>query len=219
MRRFRTFAALAASGALLATGGCGLNPFAAPPPPPAAPAIIAPVVPAYVHGDLIGGRAARIKKARAAGIKPLSTINAWDFVQRQEIELRRQTAGTGVEVIRSGELLLLRLPASQTFDVGKSEIKPQALSTVTEIGLTLKRFNQGLVDVLGHTDSTGTAAANQALSQKRAESVAKQLRAKGVSASRIATRGYGSTYPIGDNGTDPGRALNRRVEIKLVPLR
>jgi outer membrane protein OmpA-like peptidoglycan-associated protein len=219
MRRFRTIAALAASGALLATTGCGLNPFGAPPPPPAAPAIIAPVVPAYVHGELIGGRAARIKKARAAGIKPLTTMGAWDYVQRQEIELRRQTAGTGVEVIRSGELLLLRLPASGTFDVGKSEIRPQAVSTVSEIGLTLKRFNQSLVDVLGHTDSTGTAAANQALSQKRAESVAKQLRAKGVSASRIATRGYGSTYPIGDNGTDPGRALNRRVEIKLVPLR
>ena len=219
MRRIRTFAALAASGALLTTAGCGLNPFGPPPPPPAAPAIIAPVVPAYVHGDLIGGRAARIKKARAAGIKPLTTMGAWDYVQRQEIELRRQTAGTGVEVIRSGELLLLRLPASGTFDVGKSEIRPQAVSTVNEIGLTLKRFNQSLVDVLGHTDSTGTAAANQALSQKRAESVAKQLRAKGVSVSRIATRGYGSTYPIGDNGTDPGRALNRRVEIKLVPLR
>src|SRR3990170_888787 len=171
MRRFRTFAALAVSGTMLATAGCALNPFAAPPPP-----IVVPMVPAYVHGDLIGGRAARIKKARAAGIKPLSTINAWDYVQRQEIELRRQTAGTGVEVLRSGELLLLRLPASGTFDVGKSEIRPQALSTVTEIGLTLKRFNQSLVDVLGHTDSTGTAAANQALSQKRAESVAKQLR-------------------------------------------
>ena len=220
MRRFRTYAALALSGPLLATAGCGLSPFGPPPPPPpAAPAIVVPVVPAYVHSDLIGGRAARVKKARAAGIKPLTTINAWDYVQRQEIELRRQTAGTGVDVIRSGELLLLRLPASGTFDVGSSEIKPQAVSTVAEIGLTLKKFNQSLVDVLGHTDSTGTAAANMTLSQKRAESVAKQLRAKGVSASRIATRGYGSTYPIGDNGTDPGRALNRRVEIKVVPLR
>ncbi len=219
MRRFRTFAALAVSGPLLATAGCGLNPFNAPPPPPAAPAIIVPVVPAYAHGDLIGGRAARIKKARAAGIKPLSTINAWDYVQRQEIELRRQTAGTGVEVLRSGELLLLRLPASGTFDVGKSEIKPQALSTVAEIGLTLQKFNQSLVDVLGHTDSTGTAASNQALSQKRAESVAKQLRAKGVSAARIATRGYAASQPISDNVTEAGRALNRRVEIKVVPLR
>lgn len=220
MRRFRTFAVLAVSGSLLATAGCGLGPFGPPPPPPpAAPAIIVPVVPAYVHSDLIGGRAARVKKARAAGIKPLTNINAWDYVQRQEIELRRQTAGTGVDVIRSGELLLLRLPASGTFDVGSSEIKPQAVSTVAEIGLTLKKFNQSLVDVLGHSDSTGTAASNQVLSQKRAESVAKQLRAKGVSAARIATKGYAATYPISDNVTEAGRALNRRVEIKVVPLR
>ena len=133
--------------------------------------------------------------------------------------IRRQTAGTGVDVIRSGELLLLRLPASGTFDVGSSEIKPQAVSTVAEIGLTLKKFNQSLVDVLGHSDSTGTAASNQVLSQKRAESVAKQLRAKGVSAARIATKGYAAAYPISDNVTEAGRALNRRVEIKVVPLR
>ena len=219
MRRFRTFAAIAVSGSLLATAGCAINPFAPPPPPPAPPAVVVPVVPAYVHGDLIGGRAARVKKARAAGIKPLTTMGAWDYVQRQEIELRRQTAGTGVDVIRSGELLLLRLPASGTFDVGSAEIKPQALSTIAEIGLTLKKFNQSLVDVLGHTDSTGPVAANQALSQKRAESVARQLRSKGVAAARIATRGYAASHPISDIVTEAGRALNRRVEIKVVPLR
>ena len=78
---------------------------------------------------------------------------------------------------------------------------------------------RSLVDVLGHSDSTGTAASNQVLSQKRAESVAKQLRAKGVSAARIATKGYAAAYPISDNVTEAGRALNRRVEIKVVPLR
>lgn len=219
MRRFRTLEALAVGGALAMTAGCGLGPFAPPPPPPPAPRVIVPVVPAYVHAELIGGRAARVKKARAAGIKPLTGVAAWDYVNRQEIELRRQTAGTGVDVLRSGELLLLRLPASGTFDVGSSEIKPQALSTVAEIGLTLKKFNQSLVDVLGHTDSTGTPASNKALSQKRAESVARQLRARGVSAARIATRGYGSIHPIADNVSETGRALNRRVEIKVLPLR
>ena len=220
MRRFRTLVALMISGPLLATAGCGLGPFAPPPPPPPPPpAVVVPAVPAYAHADLIGGRAARVKKARAAGIRPLTNIDAWDYVQRQEIELRRQTAGTGVEVLRSGELLLLRLPASGTFDVGSSEIKAQAMSTVSEIGMTLKTFNRSLVDVLGHTDSTGTPASNLALSQKRADSVARQLRARGVSASRIATRGFGANHPISDNVTEAGRALNRRVEIKVVPLR
>ena len=219
MGRFRTFAALVACVPFLATPGCNIGPFAPPPPPPPAPRIVVPVVPAYVHADLIGGRAARIKKARAAGAKLLTGTASWDYVNRQEIDLRRQTAGTGVDVIRSGELLLLRLPATGTFDVGSSAIKPQAMSTVNEIGLTLKKFNQSLVDVLGHTDSTGTPTSNQTLSQKRAESVAKQLRARGVSPARIATRGHAANYPIGDNATEDGRALNRRVEIKVVPLR
>ena len=219
MRRLSTLAALAAGGALLATAGCGLGPFAPPPPPPPAPRVVVPAVPAYVHADLIGGRAARVKKARSAGVKPLTNIDAWDYVNRQEIDLRRQTAGTGVDVLRSGELLLLRLPASGTFDVASSTIKPQAMSTLAEIGLTLKRFNQSLVDVLGHSDSTGTAAANKALSDKRAQAVAAQLRARGVSAARIATRGHAASYPIADNATEEGRAMNRRVEIKVVPLR
>lgn len=218
MRRLRTLAALMLGGPLLALGGCSTAPAPAPIVPPSYVASL-PVVPAYLHADVIGGRAARLKKARAAGIRPLAPTAVADYVSRQELELRRQTAGTGVDVIRSGELLLLRLPAGFTFDVGSSGIKPQAVSTVNEIGLTLKKFNQTLVDVLGHTDSTGTAAVNQTLSEKRAQSVAAQLRARGVASARIATRGYAATHPIGDNATESGRTLNRRVEIKLVPLR
>ena len=218
MRRLRNSAALVLGGALVMTAGCSMGPMGPPPPPPIAP-VAGPVVPAYMHAEVIGGRAARIKKARAAGARLLTPAAVYDYVNRQEVELRRQTAGTGVEVIRSGELLLLRLPASGTFDVGRSEIRTQAVSTVNEIGLILKRFNQSLVDVLGHTDATGTKAANEALSLRRAQSVAAQLRTRGVSPARVATRGYGSAHPIADNGTETGRALNRRVEIKLVPLR
>ena len=214
MRRLRTSAALAIGGALMLTAGCAMGPSAPPIPP-----IIGPIAPAYMHADVIGGRAARVKKARAAGAKLLGPAAVYDYVNRQEAELRRQTAGTGVEVIRSGELLLLRLPASGTFDVGRSEIRSQAVSTVNEIGLILKRFNQSLVDVLGHTDATGTAAGNEALSQKRAQAVAAQLRTRGVSAARVGTRGYGAAHPIADNGTEIGQATNRRVEIKLIPLR
>ncbi len=216
MRRLRTSAALVIAGALMTTAGC--MPMGPPGPPPLPP-VVGPVVPAYMHADVIGGRAARVKKARAAGARLLTAAATYDYVNRQEIELRRQTAGTGVEVIRSGELILLRLPASGTFDVGRSDIRPQAVSTVNEIGLILKRFNQSLVDVLGHTDATGTAASNVALSQRRAQSVAAQLRTRGVSPARVATRGYGATFPIADNGTEIGRGTNRRVEIKLVPLR
>jgi len=215
MRRLRTLAMLVIAGPLIATAGCSLGGGNSMPPP--APYV--PVVPAYLQADVIGGHAARLKKARAAKLKPLSPAAIPAYVSREEIDLRRETAGTGVDVIRVGNVLLLRLPASGTFDVGRSDIKPQAVSTLTEIGLTLKNFNQSFVDVLGHTDSTGTEASNKVLSERRAQAVATHLRSRGVSQARIATRGYGASQPIGDNSTDAGRALNRRVEIKIVPLR
>jgi outer membrane protein OmpA-like peptidoglycan-associated protein len=206
-----TIAAIAALGAGACTGLMR-------PAPPRIMAPVMPAVPAYALGEVIGGQAARQKKARASGAKPLTAAEAFDYVSREEAELRRQTAGTGVDVIRSGNVLLLRLPAVGTFDVGKSDIRPQATSTITEIALTLKSFNRSLVDVLGHTDSTGAAAANKALSERRAQAIARHLTSRGVSQARIATRGYGADHPIGDNTSEPGRALNRRVEIKIVPL-
>lgn len=215
MRRFRTLATVALVGPLLATAGCS-NMFAPPAYRPPPPNVIMPTVPAYLLGDVIGGYAARLKKARAAGLKPVATV---DYVGQQELDLRRESAGTGVDVIRSGDRLFVRLPANGTFNVGRSDISPQAVSTLGEIGLTLKKYNRSLVDVLGHTDSTGSEAGNKALSEKRAQAVAALLRARGVAAARIATRGYGASQPIGDNATDSGRTLNRRVEIRIVPLR
>jgi outer membrane protein OmpA-like peptidoglycan-associated protein len=217
MHRIRTFSTLLIAGPLLVVAGCNT----APPVPVRPPSYVSnlPIVPAYMHSEVIGGSAARLKKARAAGIRPLGPAASAEYVARLETELRRQTAGTGVDVIRSGDRILVRLPAAFTFDVGSSTIKPQAVSTVSEVGLTLKKLNQTLVDVLGHTDATGTAAANKTLSEKRAQAVAANLRARGVAQARIATRGHGADFPIGDNVTETGRALNRRVEIRLVPLR
>ena len=180
--------------------------------------IAAPVVPAYVMEDLIGGYEARARRVRAAGISPLPAAEIATYLARQELELRRQTAGTGVEVIRSGDVILVRLPAYLTFSVGRADLSPQAASIVSEVSLTLRNYNRSLVDVLGHTDSTGNPTANQALSQRRADAVATRLKVR-VAAARIATRGYAASYPIGDNVTEPGKALNRRVEIKVVPLR
>jgi len=218
MRMSRLLTALGTGGLLLAVSACDVLPPRQPPlPPPRGPAPV--FIPAYAQGDVIGGHAARLKKARAAKIRPLTPAEISSYVAQQELDLRRQTAGTGVDVLRSGNMLLLRMPASGTFDVGKSEIRPQAVSTAGEIAWTLKKYNRSLVDVLGHTDSTGNPASNKALSQKRADAVAAYLRSRGVAGARIATRGYGADYPIADNVTEEGRAANRRVEIKVVPLR
>lgn len=213
MRRFHTLATIAIGASLMA--GCS-NIFQ---PAPAGLPQPGPVVPAYLLADVIGGHSVRLKKARAAGLKPLAPTAVAFYVNQQELDLRLETAGTGVDVIRSGDLLFVRLPSGSTFDVGHSDIRPQAASTLGEIGRTLKKYNQSLVDVLGHTDSTGPAAVNLALSEKRAQSISAQLRSRGVAVGRIASRGYGASQPIADNSTDLGRALNRRVEIKVVPLR
>ena len=180
--------------------------------------IAAPVVPEYVMGELIGGYDVRARRARAAGISPLGPSEMANYVGRQELELRRQTAGTGVEVIRSGDVILVRLPAYLTFSVGRADLSQQAASIVGEVSLTLRNYNRSLVDVLGHTDSTGNPTANQTLSRRRADAVATRLKVR-VAAARVATRGFAASYPIGDNATEPGKALNRRVEIKVVPLR
>lgn len=219
MRRRCSLPLLAAAGPMLAIAGCALVP---PPPPPSyggLPSAIqsAQALPAYLHADLIGGHAARLAKARAAGIRPLAAASVAAEVSTLDAELRRQIAGTGVEVIRSANVLFVRFP-SATFVTGSSSLTPQASSVIREVALTLKNHRQTLVDVLGHTDSTGSAASNQRLSEQRAAAVAAALRASGVAAARIATRGFAAQHPIADNGTESGRALNRRVEIKVVPL-
>ena len=84
--------------------------------------------------------------------------------------------------------------------------------------LSDQQNNRTYIDVYGHTDSTGAAAYNQRLSERRAAAVALYLESRGVQAARVATRGFGMTQPIASNETEEGRAQNRRVEIKIVPI-
>ena len=205
----------AAAVAAMLSGCANLLPGGEAPPPPR---YVAPQLPAYALGEVIGGHAARLKAVRAAGIKPLNPTAVPNFVGRQELQLRQQTAGTGIDVIRSGNIVLVRLPASTAFDVGQATLRPQAQSLVGEIALTLKHYPQFFVDVLGHSDSTGNPKSNQALSERRAQSVAARLNSGGVAKARTRTRGYAAAHPIAGNDDETGRALNRRVEIRLVPI-
>ena len=82
----------------------------------------------------------------------------------------------------------------------------------------MQKYPNSLVDVMGHTDSTGSDAYNLDLSRRRAESVANYLVSRGTNRARIATVGYGEQYPRADNPTEQGRALNRRVEIRITPI-
>ena len=173
----------------------------------------------YLFGDVVGGRRDRAERIVGAGIGALAGGAIGHYMDRQEAELRRETAGTGVDIIRQGDELLLRMPAGITFDFNSYAIRPEFRSTLDEVARILASYPQTYVDVLGHTDSVGADDYNQRLSEQRAGAVATYLTAHGISPARIATRGYGETMPIASNETEAGRAQNRRVEIKIVPVR
>lgn len=180
--------------------------------------IIGGAVGGYLLGDLVGGSHDRNAKMIGAGIGAIAGGAVGNYMDRQEAELRRQTAGTGVDVIRTGDELVLRMPAGITFAVDSYALQPGVQGTLNEVARTLASYNQTYVDVLGHTDSTGSDAYNQALSERRAQSVADYLASRGVASARMGIRGYGETQPIASNDTEEGRAQNRRVEIKVVPV-
>jgi outer membrane protein OmpA-like peptidoglycan-associated protein len=180
--------------------------------------IIGGAVGGYLLGDLVGGSHDRNAKVIGAGLGALAGGAVGNYMDQQEAELRRQTAGTGVDVYRQGDDLVLRMPSGITFPVDRYDIQPQFQSTLNQVAQTLASYDQTYIDVLGHTDSTGSDAYNQSLSERRAQSVASYLSAHGVARARIGTRGFGETQPIASNETEAGRAQNRRVEVKVVPI-
>lgn len=171
-------------------------------------------------GLLSGGDAVE-RRQRAmvgAGIGALAGGGIGAYQDRQEAELRRETAGTGIEVTRDGDVIKLNLPDGVTFDFAKYDLKPQFYPALNTIASTLKEYNQTIVEVSGHTDSIGSDAANQVLSERRANAVSSYLVGQGVVRERFEIVGMGERYPVASNDTDSGRAMNRRVEIRLLPL-
>jgi outer membrane protein OmpA-like peptidoglycan-associated protein len=176
------------------------------------------VVGGYLAGDLIGGKGDRTEKIVGAGIGGIAGGAIGAYMDKQEQELRRETAGTGVDVIREGDEIALRMPAGITFPINSYQIQPQFQSTLDDVARTLASYPSTMIDVYGHTDPSGGDGINIPLSQNRAQSVASYLAQRGVNSARIATQGFGSSRPIADNGTEAGRAANRRVEIRIVPV-
>ena len=172
----------------------------------------------YLLGDIVGGRRDRTEKILGAGIGALAGAGVGAYMDRQERELRQQTAGTGIDVVRQGDELVLDMPSGITFDFDSTAIRPQFRQTLDQVADTLSRYDQTYVDVYGHTDSVGSDAYNQGLSERRASAVADYLVTRGVQSARLGTRGFCETQPVAPNDSEEGRAENRRVEIKLVPI-
>ncbi|AYC31783.1 OmpA family protein [Pseudomonas cavernae] len=140
------------------------------------------------------------------------------YADKQEAELRRSMQGTGVEVQRQGDTIQLIMPGNITFATDSANIASSFYSPLNNLANSFKQYNQNSIEVVGHTDSTGSHAHNMDLSQRRAQSVAGYLTAQGVDASRVSTRGMGPDQPVASNATTDGRAQNRRVEVTLRPL-
>ncbi len=176
------------------------------------------VVGGYLLGDILGGRNDRTAKIVGAGLGGLAGAGIGYYMDEQEKKLREQTAGTGIEVTREGDNLILNMPSNVTFAVDSSAIDPEFQTTLGSVANTLSQYEKSYVDVLGHTDSTGSDQYNQSLSERRAVSVSNFLSNSGVQSARLATKGYGESQPIASNSTEDGRAANRRVELKIVPI-
>ena len=168
----------------------------------------------YLLGGLIGGKTARIVGAGIGGVA--GGVVGYQLDQ-QIRELEEATAGSGVDVTETEDGFLVNLPVV-TFATGSAAITPSFQATLNEVAESLTKYPNSLIDVYGHTDTVGSTASNQTLSEERARAVTNYLTSRGVASNRIRWQGFGETQlkvATADNVNEP---RNRRVEIKVVPI-
>ncbi|MCU0903911.1 MAG: OmpA family protein [Tabrizicola sp.] len=158
-------------------------------------------------GALIGG-------ALGAGTGALIGAD----LDRQAAELRG-SLNSNISVTNTGEFLIVNMPQDLLFAVDSAAVRPDLRADLSAVAASLLRYPNSTIEVIGHTDNTGTVAYNQDLSQRRAVAVASILRESGVPGGRIAAFGRGMDQPVASNQTPAGRAQNRRVEIIIRPTR
>ena len=139
------------------------------------------------------------------------------YLDAQAAELRQELASTGVQVVESDDSIRLIMPGNITFRTDSADINSNFYPVLNSVAKVLNKYSNSTVLVSGHTDSTGSADYNLALSKSRAQSVAAYLQGQGVKSSRFEVIGMGSSNPIASNSDAAGRAQNRRVEIKIIP--
>lgn len=170
---------------------------------------------------LITGDSAVERKKRAligAGLGAIAGASVGTYMDRQEAKLRAELERTGVSVTRDGDNITLNMPGNITFATNSADLNAGFFDVLNSVGLVVNEFDQTVIEIAGHTDSTGTEEYNQQLSQRRASAVGTYLGTRSVRSDRIITVGSGEARPVATNDTDAGRQANRRVELTLVPL-
>ncbi len=212
----KKLAVLAVSGTLVAA--CTTDPYTGQPKVANTATGAALGAAAGAGLGLLAGGNDRRNALVGAGIGLLAGGAIGAYMDNQEAELRAQLQGTGVSVTRVGNNLILNMPSNVTFATDQANIDTGFYPTLNSVALVLKKYNKSLIDVTGFTDSTGSDQYNLGLSQQRAQSVASYLSGQGIDPRRMYVTGLGKAQPIASNSTPDGRAQNRRVEIKIVPL-
>ncbi|MDG5748159.1 OmpA family protein [Qipengyuania sp. XHP0207] len=168
-------------------------------------------------GGVIGGKTGRIIGAAAGG----AAGGYVGYRMDQQIkELEEQTSGSGVDVseVDGGDAILVNLPDGVTFATGSYQISPGFRDLLDRVAASLRQYPNSLVDVYGHTDTTGPSDVNQRLSEQRAQAVANYLISQGVASSRIRWMGFGESRLAVQTADGVNEPLNRRVEIKIIPF-
>ncbi len=174
---------------------------------------------AYIANRDESSKERKKRMLQAAGIGAIAGGGIGYYMDTQEAKLRKTLRDTGVSVERDGDNINLIMPGNITFVTNGHDLNADFYQVLDSVSLVLQEFEKTLIVVAGHTDSTGSNSYNQALSERRANSVAAYLRSRGVVDARIETVGFGEDHPLADNATPEGRSLNRRVELSLLPIR
>jgi outer membrane protein OmpA-like peptidoglycan-associated protein len=171
---------------------------------------------AILGGTTGGGGSNRTAKGAVIGGAAGAIIgNIWsNRMEKQKQEMEAATRGTGIQVSQTSDnRLKLDIPADVSFDTGRSDIKSNFRPVLERFAQTLNYNPAATVSIIGHTDSTGSAAINDPLSVDRAARTRDFLAQRGISPNRVMIDGRGEREPIASNDSDSGRARNRRVEI------
>ncbi len=166
-------------------------------------------------GGLIGSKSDNTAKGAILGAVIGGSAGALigNYMDKQAEELEQDLEGADIE--RVGEGIKITFDSGILFGFDSSELTYASKTNIAELAETLKKYEDTEILIEGHTDSKGSESYNQELSERRAGSVAGELRSLGVVASRISEVGYGEEMPIADNSTEEGRSQNRRVEVAI----
>ena len=140
-----------------------------------------------------------------------------NVLDRQAADLRGSLSNDQIQINNTGEELIVTMPGGILFDVDSAAIRPSLQADIRALANNLQQYPDSTVDVIGHTDNTGSASYNPDLSARRSSSVAGVLLEAGVDPWRVRSFGRGEQEPIADNLTETGRQQNRRVEIIIRP--